>query len=108
LIFTLVERVKTRDHSYSYGIVVASARCLLFRSHLHRGVGTTNVTYGFSKNETLATSLVWAGVVFALSWPALIRSVDAKRSSTTLISLVALLLAACGAEKCSAPGLSIR
>ena len=72
------------------------------------GSSTTNVTYGFSKNETLATSLVWAGVVFALSWPALIRSVDAKRWSTTLISLVALLLAACGAEKCSAPGVSIR
>ena len=41
------------------------------------GSGTTNVTYGCSKGDTLATSLVWAGVVFALSWPALIRSVDA-------------------------------
>ena len=28
--------------------------------------GTTNVTYGCSKGDTLATSLVWAGVVFAL------------------------------------------
>jgi hypothetical protein len=42
---------------------------------------------------------VWSGVagavavVFALSWPALIRSVDAKRWSAAVISLVALLLA---------------
>ena len=61
--------------------------------------GATNVTYGFSKGDSLDTSLVWAGLagavalVFALAWPALIRSVDAKRWSTALISLVALLLA---------------
>jgi hypothetical protein len=46
----------------------------------------------------LATSLVWAGVagavviVLALSWPALIRSVEAKQWSAAAISLVALLL----------------
>ena len=45
-----------------------------------------------------ATSIVWSGVagavaiVFALSWPALIRSVDAKRYSAALIALVAMLL----------------
>lgn len=61
--------------------------------------GTTNVVYGFSKGDSLATSLVWAGVagavaiVFALAWPALIKSVDTKRWSAALISLVALLLA---------------
>jgi hypothetical protein len=61
--------------------------------------GVTNVIYGFNKGDNLATSLVWAGVagavaiVFALAWPALIRSVDAKRWSATLISFVALLLA---------------
>src|SRR6476660_8755619 len=61
--------------------------------------GATNVVYGWSKGDSLATSLVWAGVagavaiVFALSWPALIRSVDAKRWSAALISLVALVLA---------------
>ena len=60
--------------------------------------GTTNVVYGWSKGDSLATSLVWAGVagavaiVFALAWPALIRSVDAKRWSAALISLVAMLL----------------
>jgi hypothetical protein len=60
--------------------------------------GTTNVVYGFGKGDTLATSLVWAGVagavaiVFALAWPALIRSVDAKRWSAALIALVAMLL----------------
>jgi hypothetical protein len=42
---------------------------------------------------------VWAGVagavavIFALSWPALIRSLEAKRWSAALISLVALALA---------------
>jgi hypothetical protein len=76
------------------------ARC----AHLSAAIfiaasGTTNVVYGFSKGDTLATSCVWAGVagavaiVFALTWPALIRSVDAKRWSAAFISLVALLLA---------------
>ena len=47
---------------------------------------------------TSPTSIVWSGVagavavVFALSWPALIRSVDAKRYSAALIALVAMLL----------------
>jgi hypothetical protein len=61
--------------------------------------GLTNFSYGWQKGTDLPSSLVWAGVagavaiVFALSWPALIRSVDAKRWSAALISLVALLLA---------------
>ena len=48
--------------------------------------GTTNVLYGWSKGDSLATSLVWAGVagavaiIFALAWPALIRSVDGRMS----------------------------
>src|SRR6476660_2436395 len=60
--------------------------------------GLTNLNYGWQKGDTFATSLVWSGVsgavaiVFALSWPALIRSVDARRWSATLISLVALTL----------------
>ena len=47
---------------------------------------TTNVVYGWSKGDSLATSLVWAGVagavaiIFALAWPALIRSVDGRMS----------------------------
>jgi hypothetical protein len=61
--------------------------------------GTTNIIYGWNKGDTLATAIVWAGVagavaiVFALAWPALIRSVDAKRWSAALIVLVTLLLA---------------
>ena len=58
--------------------------------------GTTNIVYGFGKGDSLATSLVWAAgavaIVLALSWPALIRSVDAKRWSAAAISLVALML----------------
>jgi hypothetical protein len=61
--------------------------------------GLTNLSYGWQKGTDLPSSLVWAGVVgavaiaFGLAWPALIRSVDAKRWSAALISLVALLLA---------------
>jgi hypothetical protein len=76
------------------------ARAAYFSASIFIGAsGTTNVVYGFSRGDTLATSLVWAGVagavaiVFALAWPALIRSVDAKRWSAALISLVALVLA---------------
>jgi hypothetical protein len=61
--------------------------------------GATNLAYGWQKGDTLATCLVWSGVagavaiVFPLSWPTLIRSVDARRWSAALISLVALFLA---------------
>jgi hypothetical protein len=60
--------------------------------------GITNLNYGWSKGTDFASSLVWAGVagavavVFALSWPALIRSLDAKRWSAGIIALVALVL----------------
>jgi hypothetical protein len=60
--------------------------------------GITNLHYGFSKGSDLASSLVWTAVagavavVFALSWPALIRSLDAKRWPAALIAFVALAL----------------
>src|SRR4029079_5924355 len=60
--------------------------------------GGTNLIYGWQKGDTLSPCIVWSGVagavaiVFALSWPALIRSVDAKRYSAALIALVAMLL----------------
>src|SRR5436190_13226991 len=76
------------------------ARCAYISAAIFTAAsGLTNLNYGWNKGDSLATSLVWAGVagavaiVFALAWPALIRSVDAKRWSTALISLVALLLA---------------
>jgi hypothetical protein len=75
------------------------ARCAYIAASIFIAAsGTTNVIYGWSKGDSFATSLVWAGVagavaiVFALSWPALIRSVDAKRWSAALIALVAILL----------------
>jgi len=75
------------------------ARCAYLSASIFIGAsGATNVVYGWSKGDTFAASLVWAGVagavaiVFALSWPALIRSVDAKRWSAALIALVAMLL----------------
>jgi hypothetical protein len=61
--------------------------------------GAINVLYGWQKGTDLPTSLAWAGVggavavIFALSWPALIRSVEARRWSSALISLLALVLA---------------
>ena len=47
----------------------------------------------------MPTSLVWAGVagavavIFALAWPALIRSIEGRRWSAALVSLLALVLA---------------
>ena len=75
------------------------ARCAYISAAIFTAAsGLTNLTYGWQKGDTLATSLVWSGVagavaiVFALSWPALIRSVDARRWSAALISFVALAL----------------
>jgi apolipoprotein N-acyltransferase len=61
--------------------------------------GSVNLLYGWQKGTDLPTSLVWAGVagavamIFALAWPALIRSIEGRRWSAALISLVALVLA---------------
>jgi hypothetical protein len=75
------------------------ARCAYISAAIFTAAsGLTNLNYGWQKGDTFATSLVWSGVagavaiVFALSWPALIRSVDARRWSAALISLVALAL----------------
>jgi hypothetical protein len=75
--------------------------------------GATNVLYGWQKGIDLPTSLVWAGVagavavIFAISWPALIRSLEAKRWSAALMALVALVLAggsaAWGSDQCRDP-----
>ena len=61
--------------------------------------GGTNLIYGWQKGTDLAGSLVWAGVsggvaiIFALSWPATIKSFEARRWSAAAMSFVALLLA---------------
>jgi DNA-binding transcriptional regulator YiaG len=58
--------------------------------------GSINVTYGWAKGETFASSLTWAAVsagvavVFALAWPALIR---ARSWSEIGVALAALTLA---------------
>src|SRR6476469_8067963 len=60
--------------------------------------GAPNIVYGWSKGDSLPTSLVWAGVagavaiVLALSVPALVRSIEARRWSAAVMALVALLL----------------
>jgi len=60
--------------------------------------GATNITYGWSKGDSLATSVVWAGVagavaaVLALSVPALVRSIESRRWSAAVMALSALLL----------------
>lgn len=86
----------------SIGTAAASpwpARAAYFSAALFTAAsGTINVTYGWQKGGNLAGSLTWAAVagavaiVFALSWPALIRSMDARRWSAALIALVALTL----------------
>ena len=61
--------------------------------------GGTNLIYGWQKGADLAGSVVWAGVslgvaiIFALSWPATIKSLEARRWSAAAMSIVALLLA---------------
>src|SRR5262245_66691203 len=61
--------------------------------------GTLNVLYGIGKGTGTLTSIVWcavavaASIIFALSWPALIRSLETRRWSAALVALVALLLA---------------
>jgi hypothetical protein len=58
----------------------------------------TNAIQGWAKGSDFATSLVWLSVsvavsaVFALSWPALIRSLDTKQWSGAAMAVVALLL----------------
>ena len=76
------------------------ARAAYFSAAIFTGAaGTINVTYGWQKGADLAGSLTWSAVaaavaiVFALSWPALIRSLEARRWSAALISLAALALA---------------
>jgi hypothetical protein len=60
--------------------------------------GAINVTYGWAKGSDLAGSLTWAAVaaavavMFALSWPALIRSLEARRWSAAAVALAALIL----------------
>lgn len=58
----------------------------------------TNLLYGWSKGTDLGTSLVWAAVsfgvsiVFSLSWPAFINSLDQRQWSRAAMVFVALAL----------------
>ena len=58
----------------------------------------TNLSYGISKGADAASAAVWAAVsvavsiVFALSWPALIRAVERRQWAMVPMSLAALLL----------------
>jgi hypothetical protein len=58
----------------------------------------TNLIYGWNKGTDFSGSLVWAAVsvgvsiVFALSWPALLRNIDALCWSRASVALVALLI----------------
>jgi hypothetical protein len=60
--------------------------------------GALNVVYGWNKGTDLPSSITWAAVaaavaiIFSLSWPALIRSLEARRWSAATMTLAALLL----------------
>lgn len=60
--------------------------------------GGTNLVYGWNKGTDLPGSLVWAAVsvgasiVFALSWPGVMASIDRRQWSRALMVFVALLL----------------
>jgi hypothetical protein len=58
----------------------------------------TNLNYGISKGADTATSVVWAAVsvavsiVFALSWPAVIKAVERRQWAMVPMGVAALLL----------------
>ena len=58
----------------------------------------TNLIYGWSKGADTASSLVWAAVslavsvVFALSWPAFIVSLDRRQWARAVMVLIALIV----------------
>ncbi|KAB2919960.1 MAG: winged helix-turn-helix domain-containing protein [Hyphomicrobiaceae bacterium] len=60
--------------------------------------GGTNFIYGWTKGTDTASSLVWASVsvgvsiIFALSWPAFIVSLDRRQWARALMVLVALVV----------------
>jgi hypothetical protein len=60
--------------------------------------GGTNLVYGWSKGADPVSSFVWAAVsvgvsvVFALSWPAFILSLDRKQCARAVMVLVALVV----------------
>jgi hypothetical protein len=76
------------------------ARAAYFSASIFTAASTgTNVIYGWHKGVDTASSLVWASValavavVFALSWPALMRCIEARCWSVALVSFIALVLA---------------
>jgi hypothetical protein len=58
----------------------------------------TNLVYGWQKGTDLPSSVIWstvslgASIVFALSWPAIISSIERRRWSGAMIAAIALLL----------------
>ena len=60
--------------------------------------GGTNLVYGWQRGVDLPASVIWASVslavsiIFALSWPALIASLDRRQWGRVFIVLAALLL----------------
>ena len=57
-----------------------------------------NTSYGWAKGDTIATSLVWAGiaaataVVFTLTWPATVRALHNRDWSGAVMAVVGLVL----------------
>jgi hypothetical protein len=72
----------------------AYAAALIFVS----ASGAINITYGWKKGTDLASCVTWAAIaggvaiVFALSWPALIRSLEHRRWTAAGMAAIALLL----------------
>lgn len=72
------------------------ARCAYLSAAVFTAAsGSVNITYGWAKGSDVPSQVTWAAVagavviVFALSWPALIRSLEARRWSAAVIALVA-------------------
>src|SRR5262245_29689672 len=60
--------------------------------------GATNIAYGWNKGTDFASCATWAAiaggvaVLLALSWPALIRSLESRRWAAAAMAFAALLL----------------
>ena len=86
---------QTRQQTLSWPQALAYLAAALFTL----ASGATNLVYGLAKGSDPITSAVWcavsvaASIIFALSWPALIRNLEARRCSAAMMALVALLLA---------------
>lgn len=84
--------IPTTNGRWSSGLAYTAALIFTVAS------GGTNLLYGWHKGTDLPSSIIWAAVslavaiVFALSWPAVIGSIERRNWSRAFMAVLALLL----------------